>query len=269
MPAEGIKIQKVMRISNCFSGLLVALFVSVTACDNTDKETDVQQGIAINSIEATSAIDLSVRSEWLFRVGYSNLSCHYYDYKIDGNKLYALAEKPNVHRFDKRWKEGDILGTPHRLICYLQDKRYYRSTSSRTMRPEDPDILDQSTEELFLVADRLEASYRGNVQSDIEGLTFTHSNTLIEYKIEGVNEGVKIHLYNFTYRPTIPLKNGTNSYKAIVYGSASIIAQVGDYTDRLEITDRSYSNTHYRVKAHWDANNKKVVLDDLKKEEWK
>lgn len=260
-----------MKLSNYFSGLLLLLITSVTACSD-DKgiyESESQQGVAINSITASTSIDLSGRSEWLFRVGYSNSNCLYYNYKIDGNKLYASAETLDVYRFDARLKEGDLLGIYHRIVCYLQDKRYFHSTNNRSMPPERPDILDQSTEEKLLIADRLEAIYRGEVRNNISDINFTHANSLVEFEITGIDASWEVFVNSWGF-PITPFKTGGYSYKAIVPESPSICIKNGNkQISNTEIINKFNRNTYYTVKLHWDSDNKKIILDDVREEEWK
>ena len=249
--------------------LLMVLLVSMTACSSDDEKPgdDPQQGVAINSIKATSAIDLSARSGWLFRVGYSNPDCLYYDYRIEGNELHALANETNIYHFDKRWEEGHVLGMASRLVCYFQDKRYFRSTNIRSMSPEVPDIADQSTEQSLLIADRLEAIYTGAVKADISDLEFIHANALIEFEIEGINAGAEVSVSGRNILIT-PLKVKDGTYKAITDSPSSIYVKVGNDTGRIEVSTGSKSNIRYVVKAHWDAESKKLISDDIKQEEW-
>lgn len=261
-----------MRIKNFIGISFLPLILSITACDNNtdnEKENPVQQGVAINSISATSNVDLSGRNEWLFRVGYGNPTCKYYDYTLKGNKLYALADKENVYHFSERKNEGDVLGVANRVVFYFQDKRYFLSTSNRSMGPEGPNILDQSTEELFLIADRLEANYIGIVRNDISDVIFTHANTLIEFEIEGISENAEVYVQNFSYAATKPLKVGANSYKAIVCGSASIGVKISDDFVKVAITNKFNPNTCFKVKTHWDSINKKLIINEIKEEEWR
>lgn len=260
-----------MKMNKCFSGLLVALLLSMTACSDSDKTPDgeLQKGIAIKSIEATSSVDLSARSGWLFRVGYSTHDCVYYNYTADGNKLHASsADGENTYHFDKRWEEGHVLGKASRLVCYFQDKRYFRSTNVRSMPPEHPDILDQSTEELFLIADRLEGIYTGAVRSDISALELVHANALIEFQIGGIDANAEVRALSLGF-PVVPFKTGANSYKAIIYGSSSISVKVGDDVSHMDVASSFNSNVRYTVKAHWDAGTKRLIADDIKAEEWK
>lgn len=260
-----------MKMNKCFSGLLVALLLSMTACSDSDETPDgeLQKGIAIKSIEATSDVDLSARSGWLFRVGYSNPDCVYYNYSADGNKLHASsADEENMYHFDKRWEEGHVLGMAGRLVCYFQDKRYFRSTNVRSMSPERPDILDQSTEERFLIADRLEGIYTGAVRSDISGLELVHANMLVEFKIEGIDANAEVRALSGGF-PVVPLQTGDNSYKAIIDRSPSISVKVGDDVGHMEVASGFNGNVRYTVKAHWDAGTKTLIADDIKEEEWK
>lgn len=259
-----------MKMNKCFSGLLVALLLSMTSCSDSDETPQgVQKGIAIKSIEATSDVDLSARSGWLFRVGYSNPDCVYYNYSADGNKLHASsADEENMYHFDKRWEEGHVLGRASRLVCYFQDKRYFRSTNVRSMSPERPDIMNQSTEELFLIADRLEGIYTGAVQSDISGLELVHANMLVEFKIEGIDANAEVHALSGGF-PVVPLNIGDNTYKAIVDRSPSISVKVGDDVGHMDVAKGFNGNVRYTVKAHWDAGTKSLVADDIKEEEWK
>lgn len=260
-----------MKLSNYFSGLLLLLITSVTACgdNNGISESESQPGVGINSITASTTIDLSARNGWLFRVGYSNPSCLYYNYNINENKLYAFAEAPNIYRFDARLKEGDLLGTSHRIVCYLQDKRYFHSTNNRSMSPERPDILDQSTEEKLLIADRLEAIYKGEVRNDISDVNVIHANSLIEFEITEIDAGMEVFVYSWSF-PITPFKTGDYSYKAIVPESPSICIKNGNkQISEIEITNKFKSNTYYTVKLHWDSDSKKIILDNVKEEEWK
>lgn len=259
-----------MKMKTCLCELLLVLLVSMTACSSDDEnpEDDVQQGIAINSIRATSGMDLSARRGWLFRVGYSNPDCRYYDYTVEGSELHALADETNVYRFDERWKEGHLLGMSNRLVCYFQDKRYFRSTHNRSMSPEVPDISDQSTEEGFLIADRLEAVYTGAVKSVLSDMELVHANSLIEFKIEGISAGadVGVRAGNMLIAP-FRLNDGT--YKAITYRPSSIYVKAGADTDYIDVpTKFDKGNVRYVVKAHWDAESKRLLLDDIKEEAW-
>ncbi len=267
----GVQKKKIMKSRSYFTGLLLVLIANITACSDGEEMSgsESQQGVAIPSIRATTSIDLSARKGWLFGVGYSNPDCPYYDYEVDGNKLYAFAEAPNLYRFDARRAEGDLLGTSHRLVCYLQDKRYFYSTSSRSMPPERPDILDQSTEEKLLIADRLEAIYTGEVRNHISGINFVHANSLVEFSITGIT-GMEVFVYSGGFGlPITPLKTDAHSYKTVVLGLPSIGVKVGDKISETEVTDKFKSNTHYIVKSHWDSDSKKIVLDDVREEEWK
>lgn len=258
-------------MNKCFSGLLVALLLSMTACSDSDKtpEGELQKGIAIKSIEAISDVDLSARSGWLFRVGFSTPDCVYYNYAVEGNKLHASsADEENTYHFDKRWEEGHILGKASRLVCYFQDKRYFRSTNVRSMPPERPDILDQSTEELFLIADRLEGIYTGAVRSDISALKLVHANALIEFQIEGIDANAEVRAWSGGF-PVVPLQTGVNSYKVIIDRSSYISVKVGDDVDHMDVATGFNGNVRYTVKAHWDAGTKTLIADDIKEEEWK
>ena len=260
-----------MKLSNYFCGLLSLLITSVTACgdDKEISERESQLGVAINSITATTTIDLSARNGWLFRVGYSNPDCLYYNYRIDGDKLYASADALNVYRFDTRLKEGDLLGTSHRIVCYLQDKRYFHSTNNRSMPPERPGILDQSTEEKLLIADRLEAIYTGEVRSNISDMNFIHANSLVEFEITGIDADMEVFVNSWGF-PITPFKTGDHSYKAIVLKSPSICIKIGNkQISGIEIVAKFNSNTYYTVKSHWDSDSKKIILDDVREEEWK
>lgn len=258
-------------------GTLFLSFSSLclTACSDDDKETSA--GMPVESITATSDIDLTGRETWLFRVGYSNSGCRYYDYTLTGNTLFACVpagEEP--YRFDPARKEGETLGAPNRLVCYLQHPDYYRSTSStREVAAELPDIADQSTEALFLRADRLKMEYTGEVCSHLSGLQVAHAHSLLEVDIEGLPNGSRVGIYSLFPEPILPLQTGVHTWKAIVPQYPSVVVQVDGKWATDSRIDFEYeygtpgtSGKRFLLEAHWDADRQALVKDEMKTEKW-
>lgn len=258
-----------MEIKKLTGIVLLSLFAICTmSCSKEETEkTEEKKGIAIKSITATSKIDLSGREKWLFRIGYGNPNCVYYNYTLNKNTLYATSDKDNVYYFDKRFSEGDKIGAGSYIAVYFQDKRYYRSTSMKSNSPESPDIIDQSTEEKFMIADRLAARYVGVVSENISDINFTHANSLVEFEINGIDNQAKVYLYDFSFALTIPLKEG-NTYKAIATLNAGISVKIGEVYYNASVVDKPKPATHYKVKAHFDKDKKQLVIDNVENIEW-
>lgn len=262
-----------------FGTLFLALCsFALTACDDDDdkKGEEKTTGLPVESITATSDIDLTGRETWLFRVGYSNPDCRYYNWTLTGNTLQArVPEGENPYRFDSRWKEGETLGSSNRLTCYLQHPDYYRSTStSRMPSPELPDIADQSTEELFLRADRLKMDYTGEVHSNISS-QLVHAHSLLEADIEGLPDGSQVGIHSLLPVPILPLQTGGHAWKAVVPQYPTVMVKVdGEWKhNSIIVFEDSYgtfdvSGKRFILKAHWDASNKALVADEMKTEEW-
>lgn len=253
--------------------LTISLSVGFVSCSDDDKKEE--KGIPVQTIVATSDIDLSDRAGWMLRVGYMFNSPNTYNYMIDGKKLTASSPTGEPYYFEKHFKEGDKLNSATGLTIRLASPEYYRKT--KETGPTPPLIQDQSTSEKLLNADLLSGEYTDVVSKDVKDVTLTHDNALLDFVAEGIPTGAKVIVYQSFAREITPysLANSQSKlqFQAIVlsgYSAAVVVVSGNDYYTAYlnDENTKMTGNTRYTFNISFDSETKKVTINDLTSADW-
>lgn len=254
--------------------LSMCMLTGLISCsDNDDKKEE--KGIAVQTIAATSTIDLSDRTGWMLRLGYMYNSPITYKYTIDGKRLTATSPTADPYYFDKQYKEGDMLHPLAGLTIRLASPGYYEKIKGTGPTPAL--IQDQSTREKFLNADLLSCEYTDIVSKDIKDVRLIHDNALLHFVAEGIPAGAKVIAYQSFTKEITPLllTSGQNElhYQAIVLSgySTAVAVIVGEdyYTAYLnDENTKMRGNTRYTFNVNFDSDTKKVTISDLTSSDW-
>lgn len=258
-----------------FSIIAVCLTAFMSSCGDDDDKELIEGRIPLKTINATSCIDLSDRSDWIFSVMYSQ-----YNSTINGSAIIAeVNEKP--YYFDKSYALGSSVPLGNGPVIRLVSPEY-NTKETKAIGPPPPNIADQTTLKKLMAADVLSTYYSGEVLENID-ISLTHANALLDFEFKDlpVNAEVAVQsLVNIS-----PYKDG-NNYKAIVLAeggeySASISVKIGNEnlsvavpvsnpTKSSPLPSGNYilRDTRYKFTVKYDADKKALSIDDLHRTKW-
>lgn len=258
-----------------FRCLAIALtLVFLYSCSNDDKPEE--KGIAVKSVKAFTTVDLSDRSDWIFKVNYNE-----YNHTSNDRNINATV-KDNLSHFHSAYPEGSKVKKGQGPTIQLISPDYYPKT--KDVGPPTPNISDQSSAEKFLVADVLSCYYEGLVSEDLTEVPLTHANALLEFEIVGAPDYAEVSVFSLmTIKPYRisdsygPFAYGyTNKYKAIVLAeggefSALVAVKIGNEVyQTTSLSGGSYMkrDTRYKFSVRFDEAKKTLSIEDLIKSTW-
>ncbi|MBW8688323.1 hypothetical protein [Chitinophaga rhizophila] len=262
-------IPKYLLILLCFLPLFVAC----------KKDTDTREDdnyIVVSNIVATPLnTDVSARTNWRLVVGRS-----FYNATVKEGKIHGEATQ-HPHKF--LITSDSTLVTP---LPAAEEPRiyYYRSgyVDDIAFLPVKegsplPEIHPQTDLQLLNMSDMLSGKYAGVPGQELNNVSLSHANALLDFEVLGMPAGGQLLLSEFNKLfPPFQYNGSAQQYRAIVTGDwypsmeVKVVIRVADKTYAGVILPEKAvkGNTIYKFKLRLDTAEEKITLENMQQSVW-
>lgn len=263
--------------------LTTAIVFGLASCNDKDKH----HSIAIRSVETTSTLDLSKRTDWKFYVG-----SYAYNYSISGQTLKATPKSEGetyyagssyYGSYGAYGYESASNGNMAMLRTLFLSPEYHLPLIENVDK-QPMDQLDQSTADKMLIGDALSSWYPTITSEHVSGVALTHEHCLVEYTFVDLPEGAETALTSEKHIIKPLVEEGVTKAILVSPDVNFITAKVGDKTYEVSVVKATASlkkdaaayptirNQHFTFEVKYNKDetdaNKVLTIQNVKATQW-